>query len=107
MRFIRITILLCATLALAPFVDASAQETPKKIYITMHTAPIDNYCPPCMASEKLLKEAGIEFKKVLEPMGPWPWFMIVDERGNQRTIRRGLKEGDIEALKNGQFPGQN
>jgi hypothetical protein len=104
MRFLRITTLLFVALALTSSVGASAQEAPKKIYITMHTAPIDNYCPPCMASEKLLKEAGIDFRKILEPMGPWPWFVLVDERGNQRTIRRGLKEGDITALKNGEFP---
>jgi hypothetical protein len=90
--------------ALVPLLSPNAQEAPKKIYITMHTAPIDNFCPPCMASEKLLKEAGIEFRKILEPMGPWPWFVLVDERGNQRTIKRGLKEDDITALKNGEFP---
>jgi hypothetical protein len=104
MRSLRTTILLFVAPALVSLIGASAQETPKKIYITMHTAPIDNFCPPCMASEKLLKEAGVEFKKVLEPMGPWPWFVLVDERGNQRTIRRGLKEDDITALKNGEFP---
>jgi hypothetical protein len=104
MRSLRTTLLLVIALALAPLIGADGQETPKKIYITMHTAPIDNFCPPCMASEKLLKAAGIEFKKILEPMGPWPWFVLVDERGNQRTIRRGLKEDDITALKNGEFP---
>jgi len=68
---------------------------------------MDNYCPPCMASEKLLRTAGIEFKKILEPMGPWPWFVLVDERGNQRTIRRGLKDEDIASLKKGEFPGRD
>jgi hypothetical protein len=104
MRFLRTTILLFAAALLTSGVSADAQEAPKRIYITMHTAPIDNFCPPCMASEKLLKAAGIEFRKILEPMGPWPWFVLVDERGNQRTIRRGLKEDDITALKNGEFP---
>lgn len=104
MRFLRTTILLLLVTAVSPLVSANAQETPKKIYITMHTAPIDNFCPPCMASEKLLKAAGIEFRKILEPMGPWPWFVLVDERGNQRIIRRGLKEDDVTALKNGEFP---
>lgn len=107
MRFLRITSLLFIAMTLAPCGDVRAQSAPKKIYITMHTAPIDNFCPPCMASEKLLKDAGLEFRKILEPMGPWPWFVLVDETGNQRTIRRGLKEGDIESLKNGQLPGQN
>ena len=107
MNFLKPIVALVLALTLLPTHYSSAQDAPKKIYITMHTAPIDNFCPPCMASEKLLKEAGINFKKVLEPMGPWPWFMLVDERGNQRTIRRGLNESDIEALKSGQFPGQN
>jgi hypothetical protein len=107
MRFLRTTILLFTAAALAPFVSASAQSAPTKIYITMHTAPMDNYCPPCMASEKLLKDAGLEFRKILEPMGPWPWFVLVDERGNQRTIRRGLKDEDIASLKKGEFPGRD
>ncbi len=107
MRLIRNTLVLLLAATIAPLVNAGAQSVPTKIYITMHTAPIDNFCPPCMASEKLLKAAGLDFRKILEPMGPWPWFVLVDDRGNQRTIRRGLKEDDITALKNGEFPKQN
>ncbi len=107
MRTIQTAIILLVAATLGTLTGAAAQSAPQKIYITMHTAPIDNFCPPCMASEKLLKGAGIEFRKILEPMGPWPWFVLVDERGNQRTIRRGLKEDDISALKKGEFPRQN
>lgn len=107
MRLIRTTLVLLLAATLAPLVSAGAQSAPTKIYITMHTAPVDNFCPPCMASERLLRAAGIEFKKILEPMGPWPWFVLVDERGNQRIIRRGLKDDDITALKKGEFPGRD
>lgn len=85
---------------------AVAQEAPSAgaLYVTMHTAPIDNYCAPCMASEKLLKQAGIEFRKVLEPEGPWPWFQLTDSRGNQRRLSGGLSTDDIERIKKGEWP---
>lgn len=84
---------------------AAEQAAPTQLYITMHTAPIDGYCPPCMASEKLLKEAQLQFRKVLEPEGPWPWFMLTNEKGEQRRINGGLTQRDIERIRRGEFPG--
>jgi hypothetical protein len=83
---------------------AQGESPVASLFITMHTAPMDNYCPPCMASEKLLKEAHLEFKKVLEPMGPWPWFLLTDKAGNQRIIRGGLSQDDVDKIKIGEWP---
>lgn len=84
---------------------ASAQENAAtQLYVTMHTAPIDNYCAPCMASEKLLRDAQLQFRKVLEPEGPWPWFTLTDGQGNQRRLDGGLTEADIEKIRSGVFP---
>lgn len=91
----------CASTACA---QDSAAPAAEPLWVTMHTAPIDDYCPPCIASEKLLKDSGVEFKKVLEPMGPWPWFQLTDSRGNQRTLRGGLSQEDVDAIKRGEFP---
>jgi hypothetical protein len=77
---------------------------PQQLWVTMHSAPIDDYCAPCMASEKLLKEQHVEFKKVLEPLGPWPWFLLTDSKGNQKRIRGGLSIEDVLAIKRGEFP---
>lgn len=70
----------------------------------MHTAPIDNYCAPCIASEKLLKDSGLEYRKILEPQGPWPWFQLTDVQGNQRKLSGALQEHDIERIKKGEWP---
>lgn len=102
----RVSFVLVGIVCLALGNTASAQSAPPPapLFITMHTAPMDNYCPPCMASEKLLKEAHLEFKKVLEPMGPWPWFLLTDRVGNQRILRGGLTQDDIEKIKVGEWP---
>ncbi len=84
--------------------DSADSPAQPQLWVTMHTAPIDDYCPPCIASEMLLKNSGVEFKKVLEPMGPWPWFQLTDSGGNQRTIRGGLSQEDVDAIKRGEFP---
>ena len=87
---------------------ASAQNpavpTAQQLWVTMHTAPIEDYCAPCIASEKLLREEHVEFKKVLEPMGPWPWFQLTDSSGNQRRIKGALSKQDVQAIKRGEFP---
>jgi hypothetical protein len=96
-----------SALSLPPDASAQAtggQPTPTQLWVTMHTAPIDDYCAPCIASEKLLKESNVEFSKVLEPMGPWPWFKLTDSRGNQKTIRGALTKEDVDAIKRGEFP---
>ena len=94
------------TLALLVPLMAHAQSaTPSpQVYITMHTAPIDDYCAACMNSEKLLKEANLEFRKILEPLGPWPWFKFTDSQGNQSTVRGGLQQEDIEQIQKGELP---
>ena len=99
-------IVAATTIALLPWQHSSAQAggDPTPLYITMHTAPIDNYCAPCMASEKLLKAAGLEFRKILEPQGPWPWFQLTDSQGNQRRLSGAVTEEDIERIKKGQWP---
>lgn len=85
--------------------SAQGSETgPQQLWVTMHTAPIEDYCAPCIASEKLLKDANVEFKKVLEPMGPWPWFQLTDSRGNQKRIKGALTKEDVQAIKRGEFP---
>lgn len=76
----------------------------EQLYVTMHTAPIDNYCTPCIVSEKRLKDANIDFRKILEPEGPWPWFKLTDEQGNQKVIRGTLTEQDVALIKKGEFP---
>lgn len=83
---------------------AQAAPAPAQLYITMHSAPIDDYCPPCIASEKLLKEAGLDYRKVLEPLGPWPWFQFTDSQGNQRRLAGGLTGDDINRIKKGEWP---
>jgi hypothetical protein len=70
----------------------------------MHTTTIDNYCAPCIASERLLKDSRVEFTKVLEPLGPWPWFQLTDNQGNQKRIEGMLTQEDIDAIKRGEFP---
>jgi hypothetical protein len=57
-----------------------------------------------MNSEKLLKEANLEFRKILEPLGPWPWFKFTDSQGNQSTVRGGLQQEDIEQIQKGELP---
>jgi hypothetical protein len=74
------------------------------LYVTMHSAPIDDYCAPCIISEKLLKESHLTYRKILEPMGPWPWFTLTDASGNQRTIHGGLSQADVDAIKQGRWP---
>ena len=81
-----------------------ARAEAEQLYVTMHTAPIDNYCTPCIISEKRLKEADVAFRKILEPEGPWPWFKLTDEQGNQKVIRGTLTEQDVELIKQGKFP---
>ena len=76
----------------------------EQLYVTMHTAPIDNYCTPCIISEKRLKDAKVAFRKILEPEGPWPWFKLTDAQGNQKVIRGVLSEQDVELIKQGKFP---
>ncbi|MFN5063261.1 MAG: hypothetical protein ACK5GN_10475 [Pseudomonadota bacterium] len=86
--------------------DSHAQNdtVTAQVYITMHTAPIDDYCAPCIASEKMLKEAQLTYRKVLEPLGPWPWFKFTDARGNQSTVRGSLNNDDITRIKKGELP---
>jgi hypothetical protein len=105
-RFIRFQhIALCILMLFAPLIAYSQSEpSPLQVYITMHTAPIDDYCAPCIASEKLLKEANLEFRKILEPLGPWPWFTFTDALGNQSTVHGGLQRDDIERIKKGELP---
>lgn len=93
-----------ATVLGADGARAQAAPAPAQLYITMHSAPIDDYCPPCIASEKLLKEAGLEYRKVLEPLGPWPWFQFTDLQGNQRRLAGGLTADDISRIKKGEWP---
>lgn len=100
---------LCIALLLAPLLSplaahSQAAPSPDQVYITMHSAPIDDFCGPCIASEKMLKEAKLEYRKVLEPLGPWPWFKFTDARGNQSTVRGGLQPDDIEHAKKGELP---
>lgn len=76
----------------------------EQLSVTMHTAPIVNYCTPCIISEKRLKDARIAFRKILEPQGPWPWFKLTDEQGKQIIIRGVLTERDVELIKKGKFP---
>jgi hypothetical protein len=83
---------------------SQSASAPTQLYITMHSAPIDDYCPPCVASEKLLKEAGLDYRKVLEPLGPWPWFQFTDLSGNQRRLAGGLTSDDIARIKKGEWP---
>jgi hypothetical protein len=80
------------------------EPAPAQVYITMHSAPIDDYCGPCITSEKMLKDAKLEYRKVLEPLGPWPWFKFTDAQGNQSTVRGGLLADDIELAKKGELP---
>jgi hypothetical protein len=82
---------------------APSQET-QQIFISMHSAPIDDYCAPCITSEQMLKAANLQYRKILEPLGPWPWFKFTDQKGNQTSVRGGLNEGDIEKLKKGELP---
>jgi len=77
---------------------------PQQLWVTMHTAPIDDYCTPCIVSERLLKQSNVEFKKVLEPLGPWPWFKLTDSKGNQVTLKGQLTQSDIDSIKRGEFP---
>lgn len=86
--------------------SATAQNAapPAQVYITMHSAPIDDFCGPCITSERLLKEAKLEYRKILEPLGPWPWFKFTDAQGNQSTVRGGLNENDIQLAKKGELP---
>lgn len=83
---------------------SQSAAAPAQVYITMHSAPIDDYCGPCITSERLLKEAKLEYRKVLEPLGPWPWFKFTDAQGNQSTVRGGLNENDIQLAKKGELP---
>lgn len=83
---------------------AQSAVAPAQVYITMHSAPIDDYCGPCINSERLLKEAKLEYRKILEPLGPWPWFKFTDMRGNQSTVRGGLNQSDIQLAKKGELP---
>jgi len=34
----------------------------------------------------MLKEAKLSYRKILEPLGLWPWFKLTDARGNQSTV---------------------
>lgn len=79
---------------------ASAEQ----LHITMHTAPIEDYCTPCIVSKERLKRAGLKFRVILEPEGPWPWFKLTDQQGNQKTIHGTLTEQDVEKIKQGKFP---
>ena len=76
----------------------------QQLYVTMHSAPIDDYCAPCITSERFLKEAQVSYRKILEPMGPWPWFTLTDQSGNQRTVQGGLSQDDVQAIKEGRWP---
>lgn len=105
LRSLSLCIALFSAPILAPLVaHGQGEPTPEQVYITMHSAPIDDYCGPCIASEKMLKEAKLEYRKVLEPLGPWPWFKFTDARGNQSTVRGGLQPDDIEHAKKGELP---
>ncbi len=99
-----VLILIALTLTSPLSSSASDEQAPATLYITMHTAPIDDYCAPCIASEKLLKEAQLEFRKVLEPLGPWPWFMLTNEKGQQRKVTGALNADDIARIKRGEWP---
>ena len=98
-------LMLIALILTSPLLsNASDEQATATLYITMHTAPIDDYCAPCIASEKLLKEARLEFRKVLEPLGPWPWFMLTNEKGEQRKVTGALNADDIARIKRGEWP---
>jgi hypothetical protein len=84
----------------------AAEQATQQIYISMHSSPIDDYCAPCIASEQMLKAANLQYRKILEPLGPWPWFKFTDQKGNQTQLRGGLTEADIEKLKKGELPGR-
>jgi hypothetical protein len=92
------------TFARVAAAQSSTDPASHQLWVTMHTAPIEDYCAPCIASEKLLKDEHVEFKKVLEPMGPWPWFQLTDSRGNQKRIKGALSKEDVQAIKRGEFP---
>ena len=96
-------ILLTALSYASESVHAQPGQT-QQVWVTMHTAVIDDYCTPCIISERLLKENKVEFKKVLEPLGPWPWFVLTDSRGNQVTLKGQLSQTDIDSIKRGEFP---
>jgi len=81
-----------------------AVQTTTPLYVTMHSAPIDDYCAPCIVSERLLKDSHVTYRKILEPMGPWPWFTLTDKSGNQRTLHGGLSQADVDAIKEGRWP---
>lgn len=76
----------------------------EQLFITMHTAPIENYCTACIISKERLRKAGLKFRVILEPKSPWPWFELTDEQGNQKTIHGTLTEQDVEHIKQGDFP---
>ncbi len=83
---------------------AANHPNSRPLWVTMHTTAIEKYRTPCIVSERLLKESRVEFTKILEPMGPWPWFQLTDDQGNQRRINGVLTQDDIEAIKRGEFP---
>lgn len=87
--------------AYAQGTQVAAQQ---QLWVTMHTAPMEDYCAACIVSEKLLREGQVEFRKVLEPMGPWPWFQLTDCQGNQKRVKGALSKEDVQAIKLGQFP---
>jgi len=106
----QVLLLLAAILVITPTIShaqsslgAPSQET-QQIFISMHSAPIDDYCAPCITSEQMLKAANLQYRKILEPLGPWPWFKFTDQKGNQTSVKGGLNEGDIEKLKKGELP---
>jgi hypothetical protein len=37
-------------------------------------------------------------------MGPWAWFQLTDDKGNQKRIDGMLTQEDIDAFKRGEFP---
>ena len=76
----------------------------EQLFITMHTAPIENYCTACIVSKERLRKSGLKFKVILEPKGPWPWFKLTDQQGSQKTIHGTLTEQDVENIKQGEFP---
>ena len=76
----------------------------EQLFITMHTAPIESYCTACIVSKERLRKAGLKFNVILEPKGPWPWFTVSDQQGNQKTIHGTLTEQDVEHIKQGDFP---
>lgn len=103
----RLIVIFVLVLGLVSFPTGGSTQTQtatNTFYITMHSAPIDGYCAPCIASEKLLQESGLEYRKVLEPEGPWPWFQLTDIRGNQRRVSGALSSEDIAKIKNGEWP---